>query len=94
MQKTWVLVKTKHGHLGRVLVDESRPIPEQIGENWSWYGVNVPPEREAALIPALQADRRQQKGMRRRVFVTLALLALFVLLAVYVFVLSASMPVA
>lgn len=94
MQKTWVLVKTKHGHLGRVQVDASRPIPEQIGGNWAWYGVNVPPERETALIPALQADRRQQKGMRSRLIVTLALVALFVLLVVYVFVLLPSMPVA
>lgn len=94
MKNSWVLVKTKHGHLGRVLVDERRPIPEQIGGNWVWYGVNVPPEREAMLTPALRHDRRQQQGMRSRLIVTLALVALFVLLVVYVFVLLPSMPVA
>lgn len=39
-KQQWITVRTASGKTGRVQVDASRPVSEQIGGDWLWYAVN------------------------------------------------------
>lgn len=83
MNKQWITVRTASGKIGRVQVDSSRPISEQIGADWLWYACHD----ETANKPAPQpADQPRKTGCGWAILVALLLGLTAALVAVFVYV--------
>lgn len=49
MKHEWIVVKTRSGHIGQVLIDPTRPIADQISDQAVWWGRNLPEELPATV---------------------------------------------
>lgn len=81
MNKQWITVRTTSGKTGRVQVDSSRPISEQIGADWLWYACHGEPANK----PAQPAAQPRKTGCGWAILITLILGLTVALVAVFVY---------
>lgn len=80
MNEQWITVRTASGKTGRVRVDPSRPISEQIGSDWLWYAVNGDTGSQSSPV-----DSQRKTGCGWAILIGIAAGLFVALVAVFVY---------